>query len=70
MDNYDTALHKTTRVGESKAVEIRFETINTFNHAQFFGAGAVDGNINSATFGYVTRAASPRISQAAAKFTF
>jgi hypothetical protein len=70
MDNFDVAVHKVTRFNESRALELRFETFNTFNHAQFFGAGAVDGNINSSTFGYVTHAASPRISQVAAKFTF
>lgn len=57
MDNYDMALHKITRLRESKTLEIRFETFNTFNHAQFFGPNAVNGNIDSATFGYVTQAA-------------
>jgi hypothetical protein len=70
MDNFDMALHKITRLRESKTLEIRFETFNTFNHAQFFGPNAVNGNIDSATFGYVTQAASPRISQVPAKFTF
>jgi hypothetical protein len=70
MDNYDMALHKITRLSESKTLEIRFEMFNAFNHAQFFGPNAVNGNIDSATFGYVTQAAAPRIAQAAAKFTF
>ena len=70
MDNFDMALHKITRFAESRTLELRFETFNSFNHAQFFGSNAVDGNINSSTFGYVTHAAPPRISQVAAKFTF
>jgi hypothetical protein len=70
MDNHDMALHKITKVTESKTLEIRFESFNAFNHAQFFGVGAVDGNISGSTFGYVTHAASPRVSQIAAKFTF
>ena len=70
MDNYDVALHKVTKLTESKSLEIRFETFNALNHAQFFGGSSVDGNISSATFGYVTRAASPRISQVAARFSF
>jgi len=61
MDNYDLALHKITKFAESRTLEIRFETFNTFNHAQFFGASSVDGNINNATFGYVTHVASPHI---------
>ena len=70
MANYNVAVHKLTRVTESKTLELRFETFNAFNHAQFFGDDFVDGNINSATFGYVTHAAAPRISQIAAKFMF
>ena len=70
MENFDMALHKVTTFRESRTLELRFETFNTFNHAQFFGPNAVNGNIDSATFGYVTQAASPRISQVAAKFTF
>lgn len=70
MDNFDTALHKMTKFTELKTLEMRFELFNGFNHAQFFGPNAVNGNIDSATFGYVTQAASPRIAQAAAKFTF
>ena len=70
MANYNIALHKITRLTESKALELRFETFNTFNHTQFFGDDFVDGNINSATFGYVTHAASPRISQVAVKVSF
>jgi hypothetical protein len=70
MDNYDVALHKVTKVTESTTLEIRFEMFNAFNHAQFFGASSVDGNISSATFGYVTHAAPPRVSQVAAKFSF
>jgi len=46
-------------------VEFRFETFNGLNHAPFFGSGSVDGNISSATFGYVTHAAPPRVSQVA-----
>jgi hypothetical protein len=70
MDNFDLALHKITKFTESKTLEIRFEMFNAINHAQFFGGSAVDGNINSSTFGYVTHAASPRVSQIAAKWTF
>ena len=70
MANYNIALHKLTKLTETRTLELRFETFNTFNHTQFFGDDFVDGNINSATFGYVTHAASPRISQVAAKFTF
>lgn len=70
VNNFDVALHKVTRLAESKSLEFRFETFNTFNHAQFDGSGAVDGNINDPTFGKVVKAAPPRISQVALKFLF
>jgi hypothetical protein len=70
VNNFDMALHKVTKLTESKALEFRFETFNTFNHAQFDGNGSVDGNINDATFGKVVKAAPPRISQVALKFIF
>jgi hypothetical protein len=70
IDNYDMALHKTTKMGEGKTLELRFEAFNTFNHAQFYGQGAVDGNVDSPTFGRVLHAASPRVVQLGAKFSF
>ena len=70
MDNWDIALLKETHFSESKVLEFRIETFNTFNHAQFFGANSVDGNINDSTFGQVINAMSPRLMQAALKFRF
>ena len=70
LANYDVALHKVTKVAESTTLEICFEMFNAFNHAQFFGAGSVHGNISSATFGYVIHAAPPQVSQMVAKFSF
>ena len=46
------------------------ETFNLFNHPQFYGPGAVDGDIVSPTFGQIITAAAPRFIQLAAKFTF
>jgi hypothetical protein len=70
INNFDIALHKMTRLTESKSLEFRFETFNIFNHAQFYPNGSVDGNISSPTFGHVLKAASPRIGQVALKFNF
>jgi hypothetical protein len=64
------ALHKNVRLAESRAVQLRFEAFNVFNHAQFFGAAAVNGNISSPVFGQVVSAAAPRVIQVAAKFQF
>jgi Carboxypeptidase regulatory-like domain len=70
MLNFDLALLRSFRVSESKALQFRLETFNTFNHAQFFGPVAVDGDFDSDLFGQVTKAAPPRLVQVALKFTF
>jgi len=70
MENWDIALLKDTSLRESKVLEFRLETFNTFNHAQFFGANSVDGNINDSTFGQVVSAMPPRLMQLALKFSF
>jgi hypothetical protein len=70
MQNFDMALLKNLPLTESKSVQFRLEAFNVFNHAQFFGPQAVDGNISSATFGRVVSAAAPRLVQAGVKFTF
>jgi hypothetical protein len=51
LENFDIALQKVTKVGESTALQFRLEAFNTFNHAQFFGASTVNGNVSSVNFG-------------------
>jgi hypothetical protein len=70
MLNFDVALRKTVRLSESRSLELRWEAFNVFNHAQFYGAAAVNGNISSAGFGQIVNAAAPRQIQMAAKFVF
>ena len=70
MENFDMALLKNLRLTESKSLQFRIEAFNVFNHAQFFGPQAVDGNISSSTFGQVVNAAAPRLVQLGAKFAF
>jgi hypothetical protein len=70
MENFDMALLKNLRLTESKSLQFRLEGFNVFNHAQFFGPQAVDGNISSSTFGQAVSAAAPRLVQLGAKFTF
>jgi hypothetical protein len=69
-DDYDMALAKSQPLGESRSLLFRVEGFNVFNHAQFNGPSAVDGNVGSATFGNVISAAPPRILQAAIKLAF
>jgi hypothetical protein len=70
IDNFDIQISKTVALAESKSFDIRLEAFNVFNHAQFYGPSAVDGEINDPNFGRVVSAASPRLIQAAVKFRF
>ena len=68
--NLDAVLHKTVALGESRSLELRIEAFNVFNHAQFYGASAVNGNISSPQFGEFVSAAAPRLIQVGAKVSF
>lgn len=68
--NFDMALFRNVALREGKALQFRVETFNTFNHAQFFGPVAVNGDFGAGTFGQAVRAGSPRLVQLAMKVTF
>ncbi len=70
MFNSDIALLKSFKFPESKVLQFRFESFNTFNHTQFFGPAAVNGDIDSDLFGRAVKTAPPRLVQLAVKFTF
>ncbi len=68
--NSNIALLRNFRFSETRALQFRLETFNTFNHTQFFGPSAVNGNIDNPLFGQVVKAAPPRLVQVALKLTF
>jgi len=68
--NFDIALSKVVRFDESKSLQIRLETFNTFNHVQFFGPASVNGEITSSAFGQVVSADPPRLVQLGLKLYF
>ena len=70
VDNYDMAVAKSLPFTDGKSLLFRVEAFNVFNHAQFNGPQAVDGDIGSSTFGNAISAAAPRILQGALKFVF
>jgi hypothetical protein len=70
INNFDLTLQKNVKLTESKSFEFRVEAFNAFNHAQFYGPSAVQGNIGSGTFGQIVSAAAPRLVQLVAKMTF
>jgi hypothetical protein len=70
MENLDATLSKTTSLSESRSLEFRAEAFNVFNHAQFFGASSVEGNISSTDFGQAVSAMPPRLMQVAIRLRF
>jgi hypothetical protein len=70
IENFDMQLSKTVKLGETRALDIRVEAFNVFNHAQFYGPASVDGEVNDPNFGHVVSAQAPRLIQVAMKFHF
>jgi hypothetical protein len=71
INNFDMALQKSLRFAESKSLDLRLESFNTFNHTQFYGPASVDGQVeDTQNFGKIVSAAPPRLVQLAAKFSF
>jgi hypothetical protein len=57
-------------LGDTRSLVLRVESFNVFNHAQFFGPEAVNGNPDSSNFGKIVNADAPRQLQLAVKFIF
>ncbi|MGD0443975.1 MAG: carboxypeptidase regulatory-like domain-containing protein [Edaphobacter sp.] len=70
IENFDMTLQKGLHLSEARSLEFRAEAFNVFNHAQFYGPAAVDGQIEDPAFGQIESAAAPRLVQLAAKFSF
>jgi len=71
IDNYDMSLQKSLSLSESRSLVLRAEGFNVFNHAQFYGSQAINGNItDNSEFGYVVSASAPRLIQLAVKLVF
>jgi Carboxypeptidase regulatory-like domain len=70
MFNTDAVLQRNFPITETKTLQFRLEGFNIFNHTQFFGPAAVNGDVDNPLFGRVVNAASPRLIQVAAKFLF
>jgi hypothetical protein len=68
--NFDMAILKTVPFTGSRALQLRLEAFNVFNHPQFYGPSAVNGNITSPDFGHIEQAANPRFMQLGVKFSF
>ncbi len=67
INNWDVSFTKRTQISERVGLQFRGEFFNLFNHTQFSGVGTGFG---SGTFGQVTSARNPRVSQLALRLTF
>lgn len=67
INNWDTSLIKKTQLKENIYLQFRAEFFNVFNHTQFSGVGT---GFSSSTFGQVTSARNPRVSQLALRLAF
>jgi hypothetical protein len=67
INDWDVSFIKKTQLRERVALQFRAEFFNLFNHSQFSGVGT---GLGSATFGQVTSARNPRVSQLALRLTF
>jgi hypothetical protein len=63
----DAGIFKNFRITEGSRLQLRGEMYNSFNHVNY---GNPDTNVNSATFGRILGAASPRLIQVAARIQF
>jgi hypothetical protein len=70
MENLDATLSRTFVVEGSSSLEFRAEAFNLVNHAQFFGASTVQGNVSSSNFGQAVNAMPPRLMQLALRYRF
>jgi hypothetical protein len=70
LEDVDATVTKTTRLADGNTIEFRAEAFNVFNHAQFFGPAAVEGNISSGSFGQAVSAMPPRLMQVALRYRF
>jgi hypothetical protein len=54
IENFDLTLQKSLHLTEARSLEFRVEAFNVFNHAQFYGPAAVDGQREDPSFGKIS----------------
>ena len=69
-ENLDATVSRDLFLKDGRGLEFRAEAFNAVNHAQFFGAASVEGNISSGSFGEAVSAMPPRLVQLALRFRF
>ncbi len=67
INNWDVSFSKRTQIHERVVLQFRAEFFNLLNHTQFSGVGT---SLSAATFGQVTSARDPRITQLGLRLQF
>jgi hypothetical protein len=67
LENLDAGLFKIIPIHEQRRLEIRWETFNSLNHANF---SPPNSSLTSSAFGRITATSSGRVMQIAAKIVF
>jgi hypothetical protein len=67
INNWDVSLFKNFPITERVNLQLRLESFNTFNHAQW---NTPDNNVTDAQYGQITSARPGRINQLGGKFTW
>jgi hypothetical protein len=67
LNNWDVSLFKNFPITERVNLQLRLESFNTFNHAQW---NTPDHNVTDAQYGQITSARPGRINQLGGKFTW
>jgi hypothetical protein len=70
ISNFDLTVQKSLYLDRATSLNLRLEAFNAFNHSQFYGPAAVDGQLEDANFGRIVSAEAPRLIQIAAKLDF
>jgi hypothetical protein len=65
--NFSTSLYKSFSITERAHVELRIESFNTFNHAEF---NSIDTGNNDGNYGKATATWDPRVLELGGKFVF
>jgi hypothetical protein len=69
--NWNMGFFRNFKMGETRNLQLRFETFNVLNRANFFiGESSGMFNVASTTFGKITSTYDPRIIQLGARFDF
>ena len=69
-NNVDVSLMKTFTIAERHHIQLRMDTTNLFNHAQFIPSNRGGVNVQSPVFGQTNRTAGPRRFQFVLKYNF